>query len=109
MKNLIGGFRTDNSELVKVYNNIYTYNISNMVFSYKKESNLNSHSYSLKDVIQYKYYTIDNIINTYDDLVKINYIKKLMIIFLFTKKEIIQKVFLDILYWYVITDTLSEQ
>lgn len=75
-ENLIGGFRTDNSGLVKVYNNIYTYNISNMVFSYKKESNLNSYSYSLKDVIQYKYYTIDDIINTYDDLVKINYGKK---------------------------------
>lgn len=75
-ENLIGGFRTDNSGLVKVYNNIYTYNISDMVFSYKKESNLNYYSYSLKDIIQYKYYTIDDIINTYNELVNINYGKK---------------------------------
>lgn len=47
-----------------------------MVFSYKKESNLNYYSYSLKDIIQYKYYTIDDIINTYNELVNINYGKK---------------------------------
>lgn len=72
-ENLIGGFQTDNSGLVTVYNNIYTYNISNMVFRYQKDSNLKSYSYSFKDVIQYKYYTIDDIINTYEELVKINY------------------------------------
>lgn len=101
-ENLIGGFKTDNSGLVTVYNNIYTYNISDMVFRYQKDSNLKLYSYSLKDVIQYKYYTIDDIINTYEELVKINYgVKKetdKYILYSPQKRDNSQNLFLDILY-----------
>lgn len=67
--------RNDESGLVNVYENIYKYNLSKIQFTYSFP-NGGTYRQNLKDIFQYKYYSIDEFISFYDSLVKINYGEK---------------------------------
>ena len=67
--------RSDESGLVNVYDNIYKYNLSKIQFTYSFP-NGGDYLQNLKDIFQYKYYSINEFISFYDRLVKINYGEK---------------------------------
>lgn len=67
--------KIDESGLVNVYENIYKYNLSKIQFTYSFP-NGGTYRQNLKDIFQYKYYSIDEFISFYDSLVKINYGEK---------------------------------
>lgn len=70
--------KENNSGLKRVYSNIYTYNLELIQFyDYTKvKDGKIPYYYNLEDIFKYNHMTISQIINNYNEIVKLNYGKK---------------------------------
>lgn len=70
--------KENNSGLKKIYSNIYTYNLELIQFyDYTKvRDGKIPYYYNLEDIFKYNHMTISQIINNYNEIVKLNYGKK---------------------------------
>ena len=63
-------YESDNSGLVNIYQNIYTYNISDVTIVD------GAHYYTILDIFRYNHFTPDYFTSHYENIVKINYGEK---------------------------------
>lgn len=66
-----------NNGLLKISNNIYTYNLSRFWISYVPDGYNRNFHFTIEDTFKYNYHTIDEFLDYYEKLVEIHYGKKI--------------------------------